>query len=85
MSVKVHFINMSVKVHFMYSQLDYFPENLGAMSEEQGKRFHQDLKTMEKRYQGRWNENMMTDYCWGLKMDETGSHSRRAIKRKFLS
>ena len=44
---------MSVKVHFLHSHLDYFPENLGAMSEEQGERFHQDLKTMEKRYQGR--------------------------------
>jgi len=35
---------MSVKVHFLHSHLDYFPENLGAMSEEQGERFHQDLK-----------------------------------------
>ena len=42
--------NMSVKVHFLHSHLDYFPENLGEMSEEQGERFHQDLKTMEKRY-----------------------------------
>ena len=45
--------NMSVKVHFLYSHLDYFPENLGAISEEQGERFHQDIKVMEKRYQGR--------------------------------
>ena len=44
---------MSVKVHFLHSHLDYFPENLGAMSEEQGERFHQVLKTMEKRSQGR--------------------------------
>ncbi|GFU46855.1 hypothetical protein TNCV_640091 [Trichonephila clavipes] len=27
---------MSVKVHFLHSHLDYFPENLGAVSEEQG-------------------------------------------------
>ena len=77
--------NMSVKVHFLHSHLDYFPENLGAMSEEQGERFHQDLKTMEKRYQGRWNENMMADYCWCLKRDITGTYSRRALKRKFIS
>ena len=75
---------MSVKVHCMYRHLNYFPENLGAMSEDQGERFHQDLKTMEKRYQGRWNKNMMADYCWGLKKNETGSHSRKAKKRKFL-
>ena len=41
--------NMSVKVHFLNSHLEYFPENLGALSEEQGERFHQDIKIMEKR------------------------------------
>ncbi|GFV47826.1 uncharacterized protein TNCV_4803151 [Trichonephila clavipes] len=51
--------NMSVKVHFLHSHLDYFPENLGAVSEEQGERFPQDIKEMEHRYQGRWNVNMM--------------------------
>ncbi|GBO41656.1 hypothetical protein AVEN_134408-1 [Araneus ventricosus] len=34
----------SLKVHFLDSHLDYFPENLGAVSEEQGERFHQDIK-----------------------------------------
>ena len=24
---------------------------------------------MEQRYQGRWDENMMSDYCWTLKRD----------------
>jgi hypothetical protein len=33
---------MSLKVHFLNAHLDYFPENLGAVSEEQGERFHQD-------------------------------------------
>ena len=44
--------NMSVKVHFLHSHLEYFPTNLGALSEEQGERFHKDIKIMEKRYQG---------------------------------
>ncbi|KAJ8703707.1 hypothetical protein PYW08_016961 [Mythimna loreyi] len=30
---------MSLKVHFLHSHIDYFPENLGAYSEEQGERF----------------------------------------------
>jgi len=34
------------------------------MIEELGESFHQDIKTMEKRYQGRWNTNMMANYCW---------------------
>jgi hypothetical protein len=41
--------SMSLKVHFMASHLDYYPENLGAVSEEQGERFHQDIKEMERR------------------------------------
>ena len=57
---------MSVEVHFLHSHLEYFPENLGAPSEEQDERFHQDIKIMEKRYQGRWNVSMIADYCWCL-------------------
>ena len=77
--------NMSVKLHFLYSHLDRFPENLGAVSDEQGERFHQDLKTMEDRYQGRWDKHMMADYCWSIKREcpET-FHKRKSFKRKFL-
>ena len=35
--------NMSVKAQFLHSRLSYFLENLGALSEEQRERFHQDL------------------------------------------
>ena len=44
---------MSLKRHFLRSHLDYFPENCGDFSEEQGERFHQDISVMEERYQGR--------------------------------
>jgi hypothetical protein len=44
--------------------MDRFPENLGSMSDEQGERFHQDIKEMETTYQGRWDSVMMADYCW---------------------
>ncbi|GBO18575.1 hypothetical protein AVEN_119415-1 [Araneus ventricosus] len=40
---------MSLKVHFLDSHLDYFPENLGAVCEEQGERFYRDVKEMERR------------------------------------
>ena len=46
-------INMSIKVHFIHSHLDRFPKNFGDVSDEQGDRFHHDIKTMEVRYQGR--------------------------------
>lgn len=53
--------NMSIKVHYLHSHLDRFPENLGDFSEEQGERFYQDLKIIEDRYQGRWDIHMMAD------------------------
>ena len=46
---------MSVKMHFLNSHLDYFPDNSGDHSEEQGGRFHQDLRQMEERYRGYWD------------------------------
>ena len=75
--------NMSIKVHYLHSHLDRFPKNLGDMSEEQGERFHQDIKTMEDRYQGRWDTHMMADYCWNLKRDCSKIHSRISRKRSF--
>jgi hypothetical protein len=76
--------SMSLKAHFLASHLDYFPENLGAVSVEQGKRFHQDIKEMERRYQGRWNVNMMADYCWTLRRDESqAARKRKGSKRSF--
>ena len=43
---KVYIANVS-------SRLSYFPENLDSASEEEGVRFHQDIKKMEQRYQSR--------------------------------
>ena len=42
---------MSIKLHFLHSHLEHFPENLGDYSEEQGEGFHQDIKEMERHYQ----------------------------------
>ena len=76
---------MSVKMHFLWSHLTYFPENCGDYSEEQGERFHQDIRVMEERYQGHWDVNFMADYCWCLKRDEPNvHHKRRSLKKPFL-
>ena len=77
--------NMSIKVHFLMSHLNEFPANLGDVSDEHGERFHQDIKVMEERYQGRWNTHMMADYCWSIQRDCVDmEHSRRSHKRKFV-
>jgi len=75
---------MSLKLHFLALHLDYFPPNLRAVSEEQGERFHQDLKDVERRYQGRWDVNMMADYCWSIAHDDASrEHSTTSRTQKF--
>ncbi|KYQ49069.1 hypothetical protein ALC60_11871 [Trachymyrmex zeteki] len=76
---------MNLKLHFLDSHLDTFPENLGDFSEEQGERFHQDIKVMETRYQGRWDVNMMADFCWTLKREsmESWKRKRTSLHRSF--
>ena len=71
---------MSIKLHFLNSHLDQFPDNLGAVSDELGERFHQDLKIMEERYRGHWDKSMMADYCWSIKQNCPDE----VYKRRFL-
>ncbi|ESO02936.1 hypothetical protein HELRODRAFT_174411 [Helobdella robusta] len=52
--------NISLKIHFLNSHLDFFPL-CGAVSDEHRERSHKDISVMEKRYEGRWNEAMLAD------------------------
>ena len=52
-SYKAMGCNMSLKIHFLVSHLEFFPEKLGEVSDEHGERFHQDIMAMQKRYQGK--------------------------------
>ena len=61
---------MSLKMHFLHSTLDFFPSNLGEVSDEQGEKFHQDISVIEEQYQGRYDANMMEDFCWYLQCNE---------------
>jgi len=76
---------MNLKLHFLDSHIDEFPNNLGHFSEEQGERFHQDLKVMETRYQGRWDVNMLADFCWMLKRETQNNKKckRNPLHRSF--
>ena len=61
--------NMSLKIHFLESNLDFFPENLSEVSDKYGKRFLPDIMAMEKRYQVKWTSSMLVHYCWILRRD----------------
>jgi ribosomal protein S18 acetylase RimI-like enzyme len=75
--------NISLKIHFLHSHLDFFPDNLGHVSDEHSERFHQDIATMEKRYQGRWKPSMLVDYCWTLIREAPDDYKRRSTQKKF--
>ena len=65
-SYKAMGCNMNMKIHFLESHLDFLPEKLGEVSDEHDERFHQDIMSMEKRYQGKWASSMSADYCWAV-------------------
>ena len=76
---------MSIKLHYLFSHLGYFPVNFGDVSEEQGVRFHPGIRTMEERYQGCWDSHIMVDYCCTWIRDCTEqSHNRKSYKRPFF-
>ena len=55
--------NMSMKLYFLHFRMDYPPptkKNMGAISSEYGKRFHQDISQMEKDVQ--WKVEF--PICW---------------------
>ncbi|GBN98771.1 hypothetical protein AVEN_262800-1 [Araneus ventricosus] len=52
---------MSLKILFLDSHLNFFPDNCGQVSDAHGERFHQDIANMEKWYQGNWSTAMWDD------------------------
>jgi len=68
---------MSLKIHFLDSHIDFFAPNLGDVSDEHGERFHQEIKEMEIRYQGKQSVNMLADYCWTIQRDNPNEIFKR--------
>ena len=40
-------VKVNIKVYYLFTHLDCFPENLGDLSEEHGERYHYDIMVME--------------------------------------
>lgn len=57
---------MSLKIHCLFSHLNYFLKNVQVFRKEVGERFNWDFKDKERYYYGRWGEKMMADYCWSI-------------------
>ncbi|UYV69496.1 hypothetical protein LAZ67_6003799 [Cordylochernes scorpioides] len=74
LSYKALGCNMSLKIHFVHSHLDFFPDNLGAVSDEHGERFHQDISSMEMRYQG-----PQFDFEWPLMAEYMGIYKKHGV------
>lgn len=75
--------HLSLKLHFLKSHLSFFPDNMGAYSDEHGERFHQDISDMEGRFNFRYIPNMLGEYCWSLLRDTRAMHKRRGRKNHF--
>ena len=66
--------------------LNFFPENLSAVSDKQGERIHQDIQAMEVCYQGIGNEEMIGDNYWMLYLNDPSHVYKRKLHAKdFLS
>jgi len=57
--------NMSLKLHFLHSHFNLFPENVVAICDKHGRRFRQGISQTEKWYSGKWSPKL-ADYCWSL-------------------
>ena len=75
------FLENLLKLQSSIAHVDHFPKKLGAVNDEQGQRFHKDIKEMEEWYLGTWGQVIVADYCWSLKRDQ---RHRTAKTHKFL-
>lgn len=77
-------VNMSLKIHFLYNHLDFFPDNCGENSDEQGERFHKDISVIEERFKGKDGTHMLGEYCWSICRETDPEHHKRKSRRLFF-
>lgn len=77
---------MSLKMHFLDSHLADFETyvNMGAVSDQHGERFHQDIKIMESRYKGKDYRRMLGDFCWRQICEDPNTKWSRKSKRNYF-
>ena len=77
---------MSIKLHYSHMwSLGQVSRQPWRCLQEQGERFHQDIKVMEDRYQGRWDSHMMSDYCWSLMSSNPDALHKKTSSKNFFT
>ena len=79
-SYKAMGCNMRLKIHFLESHLDFFPENLGEVSDEHGESFRHDSMAVEKQYEDKGTSSMLY-----LTSNTGESHKPPQFREKFPS
>jgi len=74
---------MSLKMHFLHSNLDSFLVNCGVASDEYGEGFHLDISAKKSRYKGKWSAAISTDYCYMVERDTLEIQYKRQAKRRL--
>jgi hypothetical protein len=74
--------NMSLKMYLLHTHLGFFSPNCGAVSDEHGVHFHQDISAMGHRYKSSWSAAMLADCCWMVKRDASDAEYKRKTKRR---
>lgn len=74
----------------LISHLDFFPQNLGDVSDEQGEIFHQAILTRGRRYYETWGPTMMGDYCWFIQRqkyvyERKSSFAKKKCTKKYVA
>ena len=83
------FVTVPVRKIFYFHQCSlviwtFFASNLGAVSDKQGERFHQEILFMKSRCKNTLNMSVMWDYCWVLQRDTTEDHKQNAKSVKHF-
>jgi len=74
--------DMSLRLYFLHSYLDFSPENMGDVSDEHAVRFYRYISETEKRYSGKRSPNMVADYCWDIIRETPAGENNRQKKVK---
>ena len=73
-------------MHFLYSHLEFSPENLGEVSDKQSERFHQDIQAIERKVSKNLKGGYDGCFCWMLYRDDaTHAYKRKSYANIFKS